>query len=309
LLASHRRGEKLSFFVAMKEFLVFQPGMEGFALRRDRILRRIPSHHHEELEVNLVLSGKASYLFGQRRVPLMANSMIWLFPAQEHVLIDFSHDFSMWVLVFRPGLVRRHAQTGSRRILRVADPGEIYSRQIDTRRVDFLNQVYQDAASDQGADAANAALGYALVASWQAFQFSSEPPSRVDVHPAVARAAQLIAAADDSPALDQLAREAGLSPARLSRLFKQQTGIGLTAFRQRKCVERFLRLYGRGARYTLIQAALQAGFGSYAQFHRVFCAVMRMNPAAYRRSLAVDEAADETPVVQTPAQARKIVRR
>ena len=134
----------------MKEFLVFQPGMEGFALRRDRILRRIPSHHHEELEVNLVLSGKASYLFGQRRVPLMANSMIWLFPAQEHVLIDFSHDFSMWVLVFRPGLVRRHAQTGSRRILRVADPGEIFSRQIDTRRVDFLNQVYQGRSERPG---------------------------------------------------------------------------------------------------------------------------------------------------------------
>ena len=267
----------------MKEKLTIPAGVEGLAFRLDRISRRIPPHHHDELEVNLVLSGKGSYLFGRRRVPLMANSMIWLFPEQEHVLIDFSHDFSMWVLVFRPDLVRRHAQTGSRRILSVADPGEIFCRQIEMRRVDLLNQVYQDAASNQGPDAVNAALGYALVASWQAYQFSSEPPARVDVHPAVARAAQLIAAADDSPTLDRLAREAGLSPARLSRLFKRQTGISLTAFRQRKCVERFLRLYGRGARYTLIEAALQAGFGSYAQFHRVFCRLMGMNPAAYRK--------------------------
>ena len=71
----------------------------------------------------------------------------------------------------------------------------------------------------------------------------------------------------------------------LDGLFKQQAGISLTAFRQRKCLERFLRLYGRGARYTLLQAALEAGFGSYAQFHRVFGSVMRLSPAAYRRSL------------------------
>jgi AraC-like DNA-binding protein len=273
----------------MKEKLNIPAGFEGLAFLLVGWASRLPSHHHDELEVNLVLSGKASYLFGNRRVRLTANSMIWLFPGQEHVLIDSSHDFSMWVLVFRPGLVRHHAQTGTRRVLRVGDPGEVFCRQVDTRRLDLLNQVYQDASGDQGADVANAALGYALVASWQAYQFSSEPLPRIDVHPAVSRAAHLISAADDSPSLDRLAREAGLSPARLSRLFKRQTGIGLTAFRQRKCLERFLRLYGRGARYTLIQAALQAGFGSYAQFHRVFCAVMRMNPAAYRRSLAGGE--------------------
>ena len=273
----------------MKQDLHLPPGVEGFSSLIKSRPTGLPSHHHEELEVNLVLSGKASYLFGQRRVPLSTHSMIWLFPEQEHVLMDWSHDFSMWVLVFRPAFVRRHAQTGGRRVLRAADPGEIFCRQIDARRVDLLHQVYEDVSSGEGTDARNAALGYALVASWQAYQFSNEPPPRVDVHPAVARAARLISEADDAPALDGLARQAGLSPARLSRLFKQQAGISLTAFRQRKCLERFLRLYGRGARYTLLQAALEAGFGSYAQFHRVFHAMMRMSPAAYRRSLTPGE--------------------
>jgi AraC-like DNA-binding protein len=269
----------------MKEDLHLPSGVEGFSFLIKRRPAGLPSHHHDELEVNLVLAGRASYLFGQRRVPLAAQSMIWLFPEQEHVLMDWSHDFSMWVLVFRPGFVRRHAQSGPRRVLRSRDPGEIFCRQIDARRVEHLHQVYQDAGEGDGIDARNAALGYALVASWQAYQFSSEPPPRVDVHPAVARAARLISEADDAPKLDALAQAAGLSPARLSRLFKQQAGISLTAFRQRKCLERFLRLYGRGARYTLLQAALEAGFGSYAQFHRVFCSIMRMSPAAYRRSL------------------------
>jgi len=269
----------------MKEKLQIRPGAEGFAFLADRQLRPIAPHHHEELEVNLVLSGKASYLFGNRRVPLLASSMIWLFPKQEHVLIDWSHDFSMWVVVFKPGLVKRRAGSGDRRILRSGDPGDIFCRQIDSRHVDLLNHVYEGAVGDD-LEFLNAALDYALVASWQAYQFSNESIARTDVHPAVAKAARLLTNADSAIGLNALARDAGLSPARLSRLFKQQTGISLTAFRQRKCLERFLRLYRTGARYTLIEAALLAGFGSYPQFHRVFTQLMPMNPAAYRRQMA-----------------------
>jgi AraC-like DNA-binding protein len=35
-------------------------------------------------------------------------------------------------------------------------------------------------------------------------------------------------------------------------------------------LQRFLRLYGRGRRTTALAAALEAGFGSSAQFYRVF---------------------------------------
>jgi AraC-like DNA-binding protein len=277
----------LSFFVIVKEKLQIRPGAEGFAFKLDRVFRQGAPHHHEELEVNLVLTGKATYLFGNRRVPLLASSMIWLFPKQEHVLIDWSHDFSMWVVVFKPSLVTRRAGRDDRSILRVGDPGDIFCRQIDSRQVDLLNHVYEGALRDgQDLEFINAALDYALVASWQAYQFSSESIPRTDVHPAVAKAARLIAHADGPLGLTALAKEAGLSSARLSRLFKRQTGISLTAFRQRKCLERFLRLYRTGARYTLIEAALLAGFGSYPQFHRVFSRIMQMNPATYRRNLA-----------------------
>lgn len=271
----------------MKEKLKISPGANGFASLIAGQFRRIAPHYHDELEVNLVLTGKASYLFGNRRVPLQASSMIWLFPSQEHVLIDWSHDFSMWVVVFKPGLVERCSGRGERRILRSADPGDIFCRQIDSRGLDFLNHVYEGAlGGNQDLEFINAALGYALVASWQAFQFSSESISRSDVHPAVAKAARLVSNADAPISLDRLAQAAGLSAARLSRLFKRQTGISLTSFRQRKCLERFLRLYRTGARYTLIEAALLAGFGSYPQFHRVFCRGMGMNPATYKKSMA-----------------------
>jgi len=268
----------------VKERLTITPGAEGFALFRRAPLVRIPSHRHEELEVNLILSGSAAYLFGLKRVPLAAGSMIWLFPEQEHVLIDCSHDFALWVLVFKPELAARFAKQPGRETLGLADPGDILCRRLDPGTADTFHAIYQTAAV--GAEdllLCNTALAYALAASWEAFTFSREPAPRSDVHPAVARAVRVISEAEETLALDDIAQRAGLSAPRLSRLFKKQTGISLTHFRQRKCLERFFRIYRAGARFSLIEAALQAGFGSYPQFHRVFRQHMRQSPAEYAR--------------------------
>ena len=67
--------------------------------------------------------------------------------------------------------------------------------------------------------------------------------------------------------------------------FKQQTGIALVDFRNRQRVERFLGIYGTGQRLTMLQAAFEAGFGSYAQFHRVFKRVTGISPGEHRRKL------------------------
>jgi AraC-like DNA-binding protein len=84
--------------------------------------------------------------------------------------------------------------------------------------------------------------------------------------------------------LPELARRSFLSASRLSRLFKQQTGVSLATYRNRQRLDRFLACYdGRGTR-TLLDAALEAGFGSYAQFHRVFKALTGRRPSQHRRS-------------------------
>ena len=89
--------------------------------------------------------------------------------------------------------------------------------------------------------------------------------------------------------LATLARSAGLSPSHLSRLFKAQTGVSITQFRNQQRLRRFQELYGRGRRTTALAAALGAGFGSYAQFHRVFRELTGRNPSALRTAGADDE--------------------
>jgi len=128
----------------------------------------------------------------------------------------------------------------------------------------------------------NSGLGYALLSAWEQFEHAAEVPVR-DVHPAVEKAARLIRDETTALSLDELARRAGLSPHRLSRLFKQQTGIALVDFRNRQRIEKFLERYGTGQRQTMLDAALDAGFGSYPQFHRVFKRVLGCSPGNYRR--------------------------
>jgi AraC-like DNA-binding protein len=124
-------------------------------------------------------------------------------------------------------------------------------------------------------------LSYALLKTWQHFAHAANVPVH-DVHPAVEKAARLIRDETSALNLDELARRSGLSPARLSRLFKQQTGVALVDFRNRQRIERFLQLYGTGQRLTMLDAALEAGFGSYPQFHRVFKRVLGCSPGQYR---------------------------
>jgi AraC-like DNA-binding protein len=98
----------------------------------------------------------------------------------------------------------------------------------------------------------------------------------------------MLRADPDAGDLATLARAASLSPAHLSRIFKQQTGVSISRFRNQQRLQRFLRLYGGGRRTTALAAALEAGFGSYAQFHRVFREQTGRSPSALRTAAADD---------------------
>ena len=47
-----------------------------------------------------------------------------------------------------------------------------------------------------------------------------------------------------------------------------------------------MAIYGDGRRTTALAASLEAGFGSYAQFHRVLRAETGQTPTALRRAAA-----------------------
>lgn len=271
----------------MLQRLKLPANLDGMAWRYANPAGANRRHHHAELELNLVVRGTGTYLLGNRHYQIRRGDLLWLFPAQEHVLIEQTPDFQMWIVVFRRRLIRRSATDPTSLTLHHRNfSGDTCRRlrQPDLARFEELFGQLADTAGEPGL--LNAGLAYALLQAWKCFDRAGEVPAR-SVHPAVERAARLLLGDENNYSLPQLARRAGLSPSRLSRLFKQQTGLSIVEFRNRQRIQRFLDRYdlerADGRQSTLLNAAFEAGFGSYPQFHRVFRQVAGCSPAEYQQ--------------------------
>jgi AraC-like DNA-binding protein len=102
--------------------------------------------------------------------------------------------------------------------------------------------------------------------------------------PAVVKAAQLLA---NDPAMtsEELGARLRLSASRMARVFKSEMGMSLVEYRNRLRLERFSTFLDQSGD-NLLEAALRAGFGSYAQFHRVFLALRGTTPGKFLRARA-----------------------
>lgn len=109
--------------------------------------------------------------------------------------------------------------------------------------------------------------------------FRARHPRAIAQTDLVSRAVELIRR---EPSLEraELARKLGTTTGRLGKLFKAEMGFSVTDYRNRLRLETFLGLVERGGG-NLLEAALDAGFGSYAQFHRVFRALLGTTPREY----------------------------
>jgi AraC-like DNA-binding protein len=127
----------------------------------------------------------------------------------------------------------------------------------------------------------NAGLGYVLRLAWTLFQ-EAENTTNGQVLPSyVEQAAALLRSPDGNElSVVQIAERVGVSAPYLSRRFAATVGMTLPAFRNRCRVERFLQnvRHRRDRDETLLEAALAAGFGSYAQCHRIVVEVTGKSP-------------------------------
>jgi AraC-like DNA-binding protein len=109
----------------------------------------------------------------------------------------------------------------------------------------------------------------------------SAPPGESRNHRLAAATVGMLA---KDPALGgkEISSALDISLSRLARVFKSEMGMSLVEYRNRLRLDRFSVLLDRG-RTNLLEAALAAGFGSYAQFHRVFRALRNVTPREYLR--------------------------
>jgi len=84
--------------------------------------------------------------------------------------------------------------------------------------------------------------------------------------------------------LEILAKEAGLSPFYISKLFKEQVGIGYIDFLTECRIEKAKKMMGI-AEYSLKEIAYEVGFNDPNYFSKVFKKVCGLAPTEYRKAL------------------------
>ena len=211
-----------------------------------------------------MVRGSASYLLGERRYQLSPGTLTWLFPGR----ITCSSTSPPTTSCGGRCSARGWCPAPAPPPLFERDPVGQFSRRLDAAASRATRRALARAARRRDLDDAllNAGLAYLLLSAWRAFLESEELVIGVDVHPAVETVARLLRADPERGRPRGTRAAAGVSPSHLSRIFKAQTGVSLTRFRNQRRLERFTALYGSGRRTTALAAALEAGFGSYAQF-------------------------------------------
>lgn len=268
------------------------PSLRGGLWYSTAASTRFGRHHHQELELNVIVTGEACYWFAHRELRVVAPAALWIPPGVEHELLDASPDLSMWVHSFRARNTVDAASPGQSVLSSIALASRVRSplRAIgDAPRITGLSPAglarvcarSREGLLRPGPSRFNDLLAEILAVAWAERCLPGTLREPVAVHPAARRAASVLREPDCARSMAALARTAPLSRERFSRLFAQYHGIGLIQYRNHHRIQRFIRAYGHGSGANMLRAALDVGFGSYVQFHRAFKQVVGYSPARH----------------------------
>jgi len=280
----------------MLEDLHLRQPYQGFIFLAESVrnLPRLRPHRHVELELNLVVGGEIRYVVDDRSYHFPSGTLLWLFPGQTHQLVDRSPDAAYYVVVFRPEMIRDTAVSERYDALMKEQPPHrgVISHRPPSGNFQMLRQMMAELCAEgldpdllnreagfgltpgfhfehSDPDGLNAGLKHLLLCAWRQTEGSKRDDPLPILHPAVRKALEQIRLSDPPLRLQELAPRCGVSGSTLSRLFRAQMGIPLNRYRNSVMLSRFMEHMARG-QPTILESVHAAGFGSYAQFHRVF---------------------------------------
>jgi len=302
----------------MLEDLKLGPRYDGFLYLMESVRNppTIKSHHHIELELNLVMQGAISYVLGGRRFTFKSRTLLWLFPTQEHQLVDRTRDAQNYVAVFKPRLIARSCRSAAYEGVKHdrAEADGVLHTVLSPEAFDLVRKTMDEVMEGSpdpdvlnreagfGVDSSfryehsdpdglNAGLHHLLMLCWRCQRAGKALDGAVALHPAVRKALELLSTEDGKLNLGLLAKHCGASEAHLSRMFARQIGVSISRYRNSVRLGRFFEHYRQSEQTTITEAMYAAGFGSYAQFHRVFTQAYGRGP---RECLRLEQGPDDS---------------
>lgn len=268
----------------IKETLSIPEGCQGAlwpSTKRDGAHKK--EHIHNELEVNLVISGQAYYLVDHVRYDLTAGSQIWLFPKHPHVIHGESKNFKMWIAVFTKELLTQLVKEKADTNLLEDRYDQAIAKHLDKEALKEMEALITStqACSDTPL-LFNKGLAFILLRSWDLHQKSTDHEKFTDIDDVIS---DIVKRVREQPGLnlDQLSDEFHCSQPSLSRRFYKQVGVHFSAYKSKLALDTFMNLWQKNWDANITHLALDSGFGSYPQFHRVFKDSFGYGPAEYKR--------------------------
>jgi AraC-like DNA-binding protein len=303
------------FFVIMLQDLKIREIYDGFIFLAEakRHLPYLKTHRHVELELNLVVRGTITYVVYGRRFTFPHGTLLWMFPSQEHQLVDRSKDGAYYVAVFKPSLIKSACMGKGYQGLKRKSPMRrgVMHKMLEPAAFDVMRQTMDammegsldaDVLNQEGGfgfasnflydhgdpDALNAGLHYLIIQAWKHSRTGHHVGGSVDLHPSVQKALELLGRLDASEG--SFAARCGMSETYLSRLFHRQVGVPLNRYRNSVRLARFLDMAKSSRAKTILECVYEAGFGSYAQFYKIFTQNYHQGPREFLgRSCAKSE--------------------
>ena len=239
---------------------------------------RRPRHFHSEPELNLIAAGRATFGAGESVIAVEAGDLLWWPPGQDHVLLDASPDFDLYVIGLTAGFSER--VLGNRAALAATSAARFHLDRDHLVR--FTAMCAVPIASSATADIERKVGDF-----WRhAHRLRAFAHDR---HMLTRRTLESVLAQPELKR-SELARLVGGNVSELSRHFHHDIGLTLTSYRTRLRLLRFIHLVDSGQR--LLSAAEEAGFGSYSQCHRVFHHTLGCTPRVFFRSGIREEMRD-----------------
>jgi len=215
-----------------------------------------------------VTDGSATFAMGEKVFPVVRGDLLWWPPGQDHVLVDASPDFDLFVIGVTPDFsIRVITDTSD-----VAYGGPIQIR-LPSVALAEIEAICVAPGSGNDVPAIEQKVGD-LWRQAHALRRVADP-----MHVVTRRTMTSLYQRPELRRSD-IAHLLRAYPTEISRYFHNDMGMTLSAFRSRLRLLRFIQSVDGGAP-SLLAAALDAGFGSYSQCHRIFQRAFACTPRSF----------------------------
>jgi AraC-like DNA-binding protein len=257
-------------------------------------------HWHDHLEIAMVLEGRGTFLFGQRRLAAEVGDLFFIDNSQPHVaLAEPGASLRLLLVLFRPELIagpgcrefdlgylapfRVDERTASPRICGrsalAAETGPVLLELLDIwQRHDPAERHLADATLRR----ALALVTRDRCAGSTAAAARAAADRRGQIRPVLAYVDRHCG---ESITLDDVADIVHVSPSRVRHLFKDVTGVGFKDYVTQVRVTEAKRLL-LGTEMSVAAIAAAVSYTNLHQFYKVFYRSCAMSPAEYRRYYA-----------------------